>query len=65
MEAGGQTNEEAGVGSPDSSFLFLISLRTESHRGVFSVQQTKQHKVKNETFGELWLCGADMGTMCL
>lgn len=44
--------EQGGGGSPDTALLFLISLRSEGHRGVFSwqeiVDKTNQNKVKME-----------------
>lgn len=52
-DVGGQTNEEAeGCRSPDTAFLFLISLKSEGHTGLFGgqgrVEETKQEKVKIE-----------------
>ena len=51
-EVGGQTNEAEGCRSPDIAFLFLVSLRSDGHRGLFGSQggvvETKQEKVKIE-----------------
>ncbi len=45
-EAESQANEEEGERSADASSLFLINLRAEGHRGVFTGRGSRGNKVK-------------------